>query len=67
MKPERLQEFKHLYKEEFGEELSNQEVLARACAVRELFQAIYRPIPVHKEDVYRRLRQCYKEKEPTDS
>lgn len=58
---ERLTEFKRLYLKEFGEELSDEQALEKAIALVRLFRAIYRPIPVEKEALYRELEACYKE------
>jgi len=41
---ESLDEFKKIYKEEFGEEISNEEALEKAINLLNLFNAIYRPI-----------------------
>lgn len=56
---ELLGEFKRLCHEEFGEELSESEVLATALAFLDLMAAIYRPIPIHKAAVYKALERCY--------
>ena len=39
-----LQEFKKIWREEFGEEISDQKALDEATALLALFDAIYRPI-----------------------
>ena len=39
-----LQEFKKIWKEEFGEEISDQKALDEATALLTFFDAIYRPI-----------------------
>jgi hypothetical protein len=61
MRPELLKEFKEIYSRRFGEKLSDQEALARASAVLDLFRAVYRPVPKHKEVVYKQLEGCYRE------
>lgn len=40
-----IQEFKQIYKEEFNEDLSDQEAFEMATNLMELFKVIYRPIP----------------------
>ncbi|MEX2526456.1 MAG: hypothetical protein WEA09_02355 [Gemmatimonadota bacterium] len=62
MTPELLEEFKELYRAEFGEDLSEEETLRRAQALISLFRAIYRPIPAHKLHVYKRFQRWYKER-----
>jgi hypothetical protein len=42
---ELLEEFKELYRKEFGVKLSDENALKRALNVLQLFEAIYRPIP----------------------
>ena len=59
--PELLQEFKQLYAAQYGEELPDQEALERALSLLRLFRAIYKPIPAHKQDLYKNLGGCYKE------
>lgn len=56
---ERLQEFREIYADEFGEELSDEEALEKALDVLRMFRAIYRPIPRAKLDLYKELQRCY--------
>ena len=63
MSTERLEAFKRLYREEFREELSDQEALDKAVALLGLFRAIYRPIPMDKENIYKSLEQWYEDDE----
>lgn len=65
MKPELLVEFKALYRQQFGESLSDSDALHRATALVNLFRAIYRPIPREKASVYRDFEEWYKEREET--
>ncbi len=44
-----LDEFKEIYKSEFGEELSNEKTLELATRLMTLMKVIYRPIPKNKE------------------
>jgi len=46
---EAIEEFKEIYKKEFGEELSNEEARKRAERLFGLFKAVYDPIE-KKED-----------------
>ena len=41
-----LQEFKQIYRAEFGEELSDQEAMEKATKFLNLMRVIMRPIPV---------------------
>ena len=41
---EALVEFKRIWKDEYGMEISNAEAMAKAAALLTLFDAIYRPI-----------------------
>ena len=43
--PELLEDFKQIYRREFGVLLSDQDALSRAITFLNLFEAIYRPIP----------------------
>ena len=43
--PKAIEEFKEIYKQEFGEDLSDKEALEKATRVINLFQVIYKPIP----------------------
>ena len=61
MTQELMKEFQRLYHAEFGETLTDDDALERAQALLDLFRAIYRPIPIHKKDVYKNLEACYKE------
>ena len=60
--PERLEKFKQIYRKEFGKTLSEQEVLAKAITLVNLFRAIYRPIPRAKEALYQKLKSDYQER-----
>lgn len=44
-----IDEFKTIYKEEFGEDLSDQEALDLSTRTINLFKVIYRPIPEAKK------------------
>lgn len=59
MKPELLKDFKQLYYSEFGEELSDDDVLAKALDLVSLFRVIYRPIPIVKKSLYNKFTQWY--------
>lgn len=52
---EAVEEFKEIYKKEFGKELSNQEALEKATNLLTLFDAIYRPIPKEHEKEFKRI------------
>lgn len=39
-----LEEYKALYKEEFGEEISNEKAMDEAVSLLTMFDAIYRPV-----------------------
>jgi len=41
---EAIEEFKKIYKKEFGVELSEEEALRRATNLLNLYKAVYRPI-----------------------
>lgn len=41
---EGLEEFKHIYQEEFGVELSNEETLEKALPVLNLVRSLIRPV-----------------------
>ena len=43
--PEALKEFKKIYKDKFGEELSDDDALEMAQRVLTFFSLIYRPLP----------------------
>ena len=43
--PEALKEFKKIYKDKFGEELSDDDALEMAQRVLRFFSLIYRPLP----------------------
>lgn len=58
---ELLDEFKRTYQAEFGKRLSDQDALAKATNLLNLFRAIYRSIPKSKEAVYKRFKSCYKD------
>lgn len=61
--PERLEKFKQIYRKEFGTTLSEQEALAKAITLVNLFRAIYRPIPRVKEALYQKLKSEYNDDE----
>jgi len=42
---EAIEEFKKIYKKEFGEELSDQDATERATKLLNLMEVIYKPIP----------------------
>ena len=46
---EAIEEYKRIYKAEFGKEISDQEAYEQANDLLELFKIIYRPIPERKE------------------
>jgi hypothetical protein len=43
--PERLEEFRCIYKEAFGEEISTQEAVAMTHRLLALYKALLRPLP----------------------
>jgi hypothetical protein len=46
-----VDEFKALYKKEFGEELSDSEAHEKGLRLINLIKAVYKPIPkIHKDD-----------------
>ncbi len=45
-----LDEFKRIFKQDYGEELSDEEAYRIACKLITLFKAIYRPIPKDKNE-----------------
>jgi hypothetical protein len=47
-----LQEFKMIWREETGQEISDKEALDAAVALLGVFDAIYRPIPKEWSDEY---------------
>ncbi len=53
---EDVDEFKEIYKEEFGKEISNQRALELAQNLLNLFRAIYKPIPFEKKEEFEKLR-----------
>lgn len=57
--PEQLEKFKQIYHNKFGKTLSEQEALAKAIRLVNLFRAIYRPIPRAKEALYQKLKPEY--------
>lgn len=44
--PELLEEFKKIYREQFGVKFSDDDAFDKALNLLNLFEAIYRPIPV---------------------
>lgn len=56
MSKEAIEEFKEIYKEEFGEKISNQKALELAQNLLNLFRAIYKPIPFEKKEEFKKLR-----------
>ena len=46
---EAIEEYKRIYKAEFGEEISDQEAYKQAINLLQLFKIIYRPISEKKE------------------
>jgi hypothetical protein len=52
-----LQEFKNIWREEFGEEISDEKALEEATALLTLFDAVYRPIPKAWNDEYERIHK----------
>jgi len=47
---EAIEEFKQIYKAEFGEEISDQEATEKAIRLINLIRVIYRKIPEDKEN-----------------
>ena len=47
-----LQEFKKIWREEFGEEISDEKALQEATALLTMFDVIYRPIRKEWADEY---------------
>jgi hypothetical protein len=47
---EQLDEFKQIYKKEFGKEISDEEALEMATDLINLFKVIYRPIPTNNQE-----------------
>jgi hypothetical protein len=47
-----LQEFKTIWREETGQEMTDKEALDAAVALLSLFDVIYRPIPKEWSDEY---------------
>ncbi len=47
--PEALEEFKRIYRKEFGKEISDEEALEMAQRVLVFFSLIYRPLPDQEE------------------
>ena len=52
---EAIEEFKEIYKKEFGKEIFDQEALEKATNLLTLFNAIYRPIPKKDEKDFKRI------------
>jgi hypothetical protein len=52
-----LQEFKNIWREEFGEDISDEKALEEATALLTMFDAIYRPIPKAWSDEYDKNHQ----------
>lgn len=46
-----IEEYKRIYKEEFGEEISDQEALAQGTSLINLMKIIYRPIKKSDNEV----------------
>lgn len=42
---EQLEKFKEIYKNQFGEELSDQDALEKATKLLNMMKVIYRPLP----------------------
>jgi len=49
-----LQEFKNIWREEFGEDISDEKALEEAVSLLTLFDTVYRPIPKTWNDEYER-------------
>ena len=49
---EAIEEFKRIYKTEFGEEISDREATEKAIRLINLIRVIYRRIPADREDKY---------------
>ncbi len=47
---ELLDKFKTIYKNQFGEEISDQEALEQATKLLNMMRVIYRPLPLKNED-----------------
>jgi len=54
---EAIEEFKEIYKKEFGEELSDQDATERATKLLNLMEAIYKPIPQKKHDKIQKAKE----------
>ena len=52
-----LQEFKNIWTEEFGEEITDEKALEEAVSLLTLFDAIYRPIKKEWVEEYERSHQ----------
>ena len=50
--PEALQEFKRIWKREYGAEISDEEAMPKAIALLTLFDIIYRPITKAQAEKY---------------
>jgi hypothetical protein len=46
---EAIEEYKRIYKTEFGKEISDQEAHEQTSSLLQLFKIIYRPIPEKEE------------------
>lgn len=54
---ERLDEFKRIYKKEFGEEISDQEALEKATKLLRMVELIYKPITKKEYDAFQKRRK----------
>jgi len=54
---ERLEEFKRIYKKEFGEDLSDQDALEKATKLLRLVEIIYKPMTQEEYDKLQKRRE----------
>jgi len=54
---ESLGEFKKIYKEEFGEEISDQEALEQATKLLRLVEIVYKPMTQEEYDKVQKRRE----------
>jgi hypothetical protein len=54
---EALEEFKAIYKKQFGIELSNQDALAKATKLLTLMKLVYKPITKEEYDMVQKRRK----------
>ncbi len=56
---EAIEDYKKAFKEEFGEDLSDEEAMELGCDLLRLFQIIYRPIPLNKKKEFEAIKREY--------